>query len=123
MHEGKGQRDGPERSTSGGEGVSALLSTGHERVDCQTVLINALRQLKRLIAVFGLKGNLCPNQAVQRAAAFPSAQQAEVFKTGDYKLIYFIPRLKYQTPIFATCNLMMPNQGFSAAISRIQRRP
>lgn len=48
-----------------------LVSTGHERVDIQTVLINAVRQLERLIAVFGLKGNLYPNQAVQRAAAFP----------------------------------------------------
>lgn len=76
-----------ERSTSGGEGESLLLSTGHQPVDIPTLLINALRQLKRLIAVFGFKGNSCPNQAVQRAAAFPSVQQAEVFKMGDYKLI------------------------------------
>lgn len=76
-----------ERRTSGGRGESVLLSTGHERVDIQTVLINAVRQLKRLIAVSGLKGNLRPNQAAQRAAAFPSVQQAEVFKMGDYELI------------------------------------
>lgn len=52
MHEGKGQRDG-----RGTQHRCVLLSTGHGRVDIQNVLINAARQLKRLIAVFGLKGN------------------------------------------------------------------
>lgn len=35
-------------------------------------LINGEGQLKRLIAVSGLKGNLRLNQVVQRAALFPS---------------------------------------------------
>lgn len=54
-------------------------------------LINGVGQLKRLIAVSGLKGNLRLHQVVQRAAAFPSVWQGDVFKMRILNLFVYFP--------------------------------